>query len=191
MKGKYQKVLLSSGIEVFVKSMPSGLWFKTNRAALTQYPDPEIPTKTIKVVDGEETIENPQDEKYLEEVGEVETSRAEILANIILDICVSFTLTSEHEDIIKIIESTLNEKFPKNKKERTKEFLLTYALADQGDYTLVYTLAQEQMIVSDAEVQDRINSFRGQMAWSGYSQTEASSNNGKQQLDIRSKVKKS
>lgn len=180
-----EEILLDSGVTIYVRPFPPGLYEKIQARALIDHPDPVPPKKEIEVVDGTEIIDNPDDETYQAEVTAIERKRNEILGEAVYDLCVDIQDAEKWEPMVKRLEKYQGP-FPEDPDERKLEFLTSFALATAGDYERVMASAIGQTLIRDPEVSNRLQSFRGEMEGTADSDPNASGPDGNERLAVQS-----
>lgn len=153
-----EKVLtLSSGVEVVILPFPLGLLDRINK----EHPDPIPPKKTITVLGGTEEIDDENNPEYQEAKRVNDNRRNTKLGEATVEFCVECDL-SKYEGAIKRLEK-FTEPYPTDPDERRSRFLTEYALRTVNDYSLVIMSSINQSTVTDAEVQERVRSFQGDL----------------------------
>lgn len=158
----------SSGITCTILPFPALRFEKLQKAAIRQFPIPKPPKKKIKVADGEETIDDDQNPKYLKKKEAAENGRNRWLSERILTIairdCIELEL-DEYEDIITALEKDIGEKYPDNPAERKVEFIKDYVFRSGPDFVSIVKLTQELMNISQEEVATQVDDiFPGEVA---------------------------
>lgn len=161
----------SSGITCGILPFPALIFEKLQRLAIKKFPEPKAPKKKIKVVDGEETVDDVTNEKYLAKKNKAENERnrwlSERMLNIALRDCILLDL-DEYEPVIKQLENDLGEPYPEDPIERRLEFVRDYVFRSASDFVSIVKLTQELMTVSQEEVSAQVDDiFPGEMAQSG------------------------
>lgn len=148
----------ASGVTATILPFPAGLFEDLQAKAFQDFPDPIPPKKKIKVVDGEEEIEDKENPDYKAAVQQAENGRYLMLLEAVIDLCIPLDLTP-WETTIKRLEK-YSSKFPDDPDERRIEFLTRYVLRGQADYLDVFTDAMAEMFLGDPEVAEKLKSFQ-------------------------------
>jgi hypothetical protein len=181
----YEDKELSSGVMVRIRPFPPGLFESINTQAFRLYPNPVPPKKIIKVVDGEEEIDDVNNPEYLKTMQEIERKRSNLLGEAVLDLCIEVLDFDQYENVIKRLQRYSGD-FPEDKDERRLKFLTDFALRTKGDYEIVMVSATTQTMVDDPEVRERIEFFRGQVARATDNGADASGSDEAERLDMES-----
>ena len=187
------EVRFSSLVEVKILPFPSRLWTEVQQEAFELYPDPEVPKKVIKTIDGEEEIDDHDDGEYLAGKARAERDRYAHLGDAVLELCVTFDEDKYRRIILSmakytskylvdndgeyILDASGNPQKLGEEEYQEKlrmNFLKKYALRTRQDYELLMVEATTKMIIEDEEISARIEFFRGQMARSTNSNGTAS-----------------
>lgn len=151
---------LPSGVELIVRPFPAGLWPHLQARSLEKYPDPPMPKKTIKVVDGTEEVDNPKDEDYIRACNIAGNRRYVMWADAALDICVEVDLERYAGEIKKLGKYA---DLPEDPDELRLAFLKLYALRSAVDRERVVMSAINQTVIGAPEVARRLGFFRREM----------------------------
>lgn len=181
--GAFEEIVPSSGIPVKVTAFPAALWTRINLRAHEEFPDPDPPQKTIKVLNGTEEVDDLTDPDYVAKKQEAENNRGRILGEAIIDLCVHLEV-DKYKDLIKRLEKHIGDKYPKDEDDRRVMFITEYVLKNGSDYDKVTWSAISQMMITDKEVADRVKFHGGEMARSTSSDPDAPGSNAVQQLEL-------
>lgn len=169
---------LSSGVTVKVIPFPARLWEKIQADALEKYPEPIPPKKTIKVLNGTEEVDDLNNPEYVELKEERRKQRdsfmAEPIGNATLDLCVEVDIEPYEAQLNRVAQYS-RETLPTETHEKKIYFLQNFAMRGRADYERVSIRAIQLMQVGDAEVADRIKSFRNDVAQPATNGTHAPS----------------
>ena len=160
-----QRYTFSSGIPVIVLPFPSLRFDKFIKLSKKKFPLPAPPKKKIKVLDGEETVDNPQDKKYLRKLDVAESKQNEWLSEKILRVCLRDCIEldlSDYEHIITALEEDNEEPFPENPLSRKTEFLIEYVIRSAKDFQALTKIATDLMKleqVTEVDVTEEVDSF--------------------------------
>lgn len=167
----FEEITLSSGIRVRVTAFPVYLHRKIERKIEDEFEIPDPPLKTVKTVDGEETVEDPNNPDYLAEVEQIKRQRnnrkAELLGEAVCDLSVEVvTDEDEVEQIIRRVEK-YTQPFPQDPNDRRVEFLTSFAIKTTDDYQALITTSINLMVrtqvTTKEEVDKEIESFPGDL----------------------------
>ncbi len=183
LDGSFEEIVPSSGIPVKVTAFPASLWTRINLRAHDEYPDPDPPKKTIKVLNGTEEIDDINDQEYLGKKDKAEHERGRILGEAIIDLCVHLDV-NEYKALIKRLEKHVGEKYPKDIDDLRVMFITEYVLKNSKDYEDVTWSAISQMMITDKEVADRLKFPEGDVARSTSANPDASGSNAIEQLEL-------
>lgn len=168
-----EEIQTSSGVTVVVSPFPADLWNDIQAKALEDYPDPEPPTITIETVgDTTEETEDYDDPEYVAAMEEAQNARNSFIGEAILDLCVDVDLDAYQDKVNRLSKYT---DIPDDPDDRRITFLTKFVLRNRADYERVMVSATTQMAVSDPEVVERLNFFRGEMARKAPGEAEAPS----------------
>lgn len=181
--GSFEEIVPSSGIPVKVTAFPASLWTRINLRAHDEYPDPDPPKKTIKVLNGTEEVDDINDPDYVKEKETAEHERGRILGEAIMDLCVHLDV-DKYKVLIKRLEKHIGEKYPKDIDDRRIMFITEYVLKNSKDYEDVTWSSISQMMITDKEVADRLKFPEGDVARSTFTDLDASGSNAVQQLEL-------
>jgi hypothetical protein len=163
----YVEEVLSSGVKVKILPFPARLWEKIHERVLREFPEVVPPKKTINVVGGTEEIDNLKDPEYLVTKNETDKQRnaqqSKLIGEATLDLCVEVDIRP-YEAELKRIAIYSDDDLPTEATALKIYFLESFALRSRGDYERVVSMAAGLMAVGDAEVAERINSFRDNLA---------------------------
>jgi hypothetical protein len=163
----YKEEVLSSGVKVKILPFPARLWEKIHERVLREFPEVKPPKKTINVLGGTEEIDDLKAPDYLVTKIEVDRQRnaqqSKLVGEATLDLCVEVDPTPYLPEL-KRAAVYGGEIIPSDETELKIYFLETFALRSRGDYERVISMAAALMAVGDAEVAERINSFRDNLA---------------------------
>lgn len=154
------ELTLDSGVVVRIKPFPAGLYQALATKAAKLHPTPEPPKRQVEVVDGFEEVDDFDDPVYVTAKAEAEKARAELLAEAVLDFCVDVDASQYQSEIARLGKYA---DLPADPNELRVAFLELYALRTKRDYARVMASATEQVLVDDAEVEQRLENFRGQV----------------------------
>lgn len=180
-----EEIVLDSGVKVRVSPFPAGLYEKVQAKSFVDFPDPIPPKKIIKVVDGEEEVDDLHNAEYLAEKDEVERKRNTRLGEAVYDICVEVIDMEKWEGKIKRLEKHQGP-FPEDPDDRQLEFLTSFAMSTAGDYEKVTTSAISQTMIKDPEVAERLDQFQNQVERASSAGAQPSGPNDTQRLGIQS-----
>jgi hypothetical protein len=178
----------SSGITCTILPFPALIFEKIQKLALKNFPEPKPPKKKIKVVDGEEIIDDITNEKYVakKETCDAERNRwlSERILNIALRDCILLDL-DEYEPTIAQLEKELGEEYPTDPIERKLEFVRDYVFRSGADFLSIVKVTQRLMTISSEEVSMQVDEiFPSEMAQSTGNGAETSGTTEVQPLDI-------
>lgn len=176
------ELTFSSGITVLMLPFPAGMWEEINVKAFQDFPDPVPPTRTIKVLDGTEEIEDKENPTYKADVDRVNKERTGLLLEAILDMCPQLDLT-EWEPRIKRLEK-YSRPFSADPDDRRIEFLTRYVLRTKTDYEHLMISAVSQILVDDPEVSARIEYFQSQVERAAATYVDAPSADEGQRVEV-------
>jgi hypothetical protein len=163
----YVEETLSSGVKVKILPFPARLWEKIHERVLREFPEVKPPKKTISVVGGTEEIDNLKDPEYLVTKNETDKQRnaqqSKLIGEATLDLCIEVDIRP-YEAELKRIAIYSDDDLPTEATALKIYFLESFALRSRGDYERVVSMAAGLMAVGDAEVAERINSFRDNLA---------------------------
>lgn len=166
-------ITLSSGVTVHIVPFPADLMKDIDAYAFAQFPDPDPPKKTIKVVDGEELVDDLDNEEYKAEKDKAEAGRKKIVFDAFLDECVLVELELYERDIKRIEKYT--GPFPEDQSERKLKFLTKFAMRTVDDFKIVGNTVMRISGVNEERIATRRESFRPEMARPETNEAEASS----------------
>jgi hypothetical protein len=163
--GERREMTLDSGVKVRYGPFPSGLYFDIMARALDEHPDPEPPMKEIKVVDGTEEVEDPDDPDYQQKLKVARLARYNLLGEAALDLCVEVVGGLEqYEPVIERIgKKYATDPAPDDPDDRKVWFLSKYGMSTRRDWDLIRKI-QSFSQVEDEEVRRRVEFFRGDVA---------------------------
>jgi len=154
------KFTLQSGEVIEYKPMNPDL----RQAIWDQWPDPEVPTREAKTVDGGlEELPNPDDPDYLEEIVEARRNRAEALVRLLVVQCLA-DLEPYPENWIEQQRWILPDWEPPEDELELKQYWIEHWLLGPVDMGLLMQAAQLAAVVTPEEVEQQLRSFRPQMA---------------------------
>jgi hypothetical protein len=156
---------LSSGVTVLYGPFPHGLYWDIMSALLEEFPDPEIPKKTIQVVTGTEEIDDEENPEYQQALTEARLARWEKLRRASLDMCVEPKggLEQYEETIARVGALYAREPAPAEPADRKVWFLMKYAFRTPEDWKLIGKIQRFSQI-DDEEVRRRAEFFRRDLA---------------------------
>jgi len=163
----YVEEVLSSGVKVKILPFPARLWEKIHERVLREFPEVKPPKKTISVVGGTEEMDDFKNPEYLVTKSETDKKRqglqAKLVGDATLDLCVEVDIRP-YEAELERISNYSGEPVPDNPTERKIYFLTDFAIRNRSDYEKIGSISVTLMAVGDAEVAERINSFRDNLA---------------------------
>jgi len=172
----YVEEVLSSGVKVKILPFPARLWEKIHERVLREFTEVKPPKKTINVLGGTEEVDDLKDLEYLATKNETDKQRnaqqSKLIGEATLDLCVEVDVRP-YEAELKRIAVYSGDTLPTEATELKIYFLESFALRSRGDYERVVSMAAGLMAVGDAEVAERINSFRDNLAQSTPNGTHA------------------
>lgn len=183
-----QEHTFSSGITCTILPFPALRFEKLQKAAIKKFPIPKPPKKKIKVVDGEETIDDVNNPNYITKKNAAEKARDRWLSERILNIamrdCIELDI-DEYEHVITQLEKDLDEKYPTDPLERKVEFIKDYVFRSGPDFISIVKLTQELMTISPEEVSTQVDDiFQGEVAQSGSNGIETPGVDEVESLDV-------
>lgn len=161
-----QYYTFSSGIKCLVLPFPSLRFDRFLTQARKKFPLPKPPKKKIKVVDGEEEIDDIKNEKYLASKEKAEKQQERFISEKVLKVCLRDCIEldlSEYEHIISVLEDDNEEPYPENPLERKVLFLTEYVIRSAGDFQAITKIATDLMRIDESEVDDQLDSFQDNM----------------------------
>ena len=165
-----QSYTFSSGITAIILPFPALRHEKISALALKNFPDPKPPKKKIKVVDGEEIIDDINNAAFVENKTANERKRdrwlSEKILNIALRDCIELDI-EPYEQIIKLLEEDNEQSYPVDTPSRKLEFIKDYVVRSGRDFTDLVKLTTRLMTISTEEVSTQVDDiFPGEMAQS-------------------------
>ena len=152
---------LPGGVEIIVRPFPAGLFPELQAKAIDTYPDPEMPKKTIDVLDGTEEVDNPDDEEYQQARRMAEAQRYTMMAEAALDLCCEVDMERYEREVKKLGKyANLSD----DADERQLQFLEMYALRTPSCQERVVMSAITQTVIGSPEVARRLAFFQRQVA---------------------------
>ena len=157
----WKRMELSSGVLVQYGPFPQGLYWDIMSKALDEHPDPEVPKRTIEVLQGTEEIDDLENEEYQDALQKARLARYEILTRAALDLCVVIVGWPEEwaEAVCKATKYAA-EPPPEDPDELKIWFLNKYGLRTREDWKLIGNIQRFSQI-DDEEVRQRAEFFRG------------------------------
>ena len=178
-----EEIKLSSGVTVRVAPFPAGLWTALNARAFEKFPDPELPKKTIPVVDGTEEVDDLSNPEYLEAKAQAARDRNNLLGEAIIDLCIQVDLEPWEGTIGRL--GKYSDEYPEDADDRRVRFLTEFALRTRADYEAVMVSATTQMMVSDPEVAQRLKFFRRQVAGAAPDDADAPGSAKEERVEVQ------
>ncbi len=162
---EWKSLTFSSGVAVRYGPFPSGLYWDIMALALDEHPDPEPPKKAIKVVDGEEMVDDPDDPQYQAELGKARLARWNLLGEAVLEFCVEPEGGMEQHEptVARLAEHYVKDAPPSDPVGRKVWFLTKFAIRTAEDWKVVGKVQRFSQIEDD-EVRQRAEFFRGDVA---------------------------
>ncbi len=183
----FKEEQLSSGVIVTVLPFPARLHDSIQSKAQEKFPEPKPPKKIIKVVDGQEEVDDLNNPEFLEEKKQLAAQRdqwvGQRIGETIIDLCVIVDI-EPYKKVIGKLAKTLDEPAPTDEEELKEYFLTNYALRGRADYERVTSVSLTLMAVGDKEISARMDSFRREMARTTDNGIETSSTNEVIRLDV-------
>jgi len=190
LKGYEIHKLGSSGVTVKILPFPARLYEDIQAEALKEFPEVEVPLKTIKVLDGTEEVENPTDPGYVEQKRardrERKTWTSEKLLTYLLDFCIQVDL-KKWEKVMRRLEKALVP-FSKDSDERRVEFLTRYAIVTKSEYEMLLIKSLAQTYIDNPEVAARLETFQREVERAADIDADASGADGDERLDVQPEV---
>jgi len=155
----------SSGMKVLYGPFPFGMYWDIMEKGLDQFPDPPVPQKEIKVLDGTEMVDDEDDPEYQVELKAAVFKRNNLLGQACLEFCVEPVGGMEqYEPLIQRMASEyVKDPVPENPTERKVWFLKRYAFRTATDWNEIIRRVQNFSQIREKEVRDRVEFFRGKM----------------------------
>lgn len=183
----FKEEQLSSGVVVTILPFPARLHDSIQAKAQEKFPEPKPPKKIIKVVDGQEEVDDLNNPEFLEEKKQLGRQRDEWvgqrIGETIIDLCIMVDI-EPYKKVIARLAKTLDEPAPTDVDELKEYFLTNYALRGRADYERVTSISLTLMAVGDKEISARMDSFRREMARAADNGTEASGSNEVIRMDM-------
>lgn len=156
---------LSSGVTVLYGPFPHGLYWDVMGRALEEHPDPEVPKKTIDVMDGTEEIDDPDDPAYKAALEKARLARWNLLGEAALELCVEVKDGLEPwEPVIgRIASKFATDPVPEDEIGRKAWFLAKFAMRTPEDWRLIGKIQRFSQI-DDEEVRRKAEMFPGDVA---------------------------
>jgi len=190
LKGYEIHKLGSSGVTVKILPFPARLYEDIQAEALKEFPEVEVPLKTIKVLDGTEEVENPTDPGYVEQKRardrERKTWTSEKLLTYLLDFCIQVDL-KKWEKVMRRLEKALVP-FSKDSDERRVEFLTRYAIVTKSEYEMLLIKSLAQTYIDNPEVAARLETFQREVERAADIDADASGADGDERLDVQPEI---
>lgn len=171
MADNWKEHTFDSGVRVRYGPFPHGAYWDIMARALEEYPDPEVPMKTVEVVDGTEEMEDWENEGYKAEKRIAELARAEMMVDATLEWCIE--LVEDFEPAIERLKKKWVKDVPDDPIDRKVWFLRKFAIRTTDDWNIIAKCRRYSQI-EDEEVADRAEFFRGEVAGSEGAGADAS-----------------
>jgi hypothetical protein len=156
---------LSSGVTVLYGPFAHGLYWDIMEKALDEHPEPEVPQKTIQVLNGTEEVDDLENPEYVKAAAEARRAQFNLMADAVLELCVEVKggMGPWEGTIERIAAKYSTAPPPDDPKERQSWFLKKYGLRTAEDWKLIGKVQRFSQI-DDDEVRLRAEQFPGDVA---------------------------